>query len=56
MDILEKRFADIAITAEGQTVKEKFELDKTVKKIKGVRNKISPLRFVTQLIIVRGGL
>src|ERR1700757_1975259 len=37
MDRLEKRFANIVITAEKQTVKEKFELDKTVKIIKGIK-------------------
>ena len=37
MDILEKRIGDILITAEGQTFKGKFELDKTVKLIKGIK-------------------
>ncbi|MHB8260464.1 MAG: hypothetical protein ACYDCN_08505 [Bacteroidia bacterium] len=37
MDILEKRFEGISITAEGQVVKEKFELDKTVRNIKGIK-------------------
>jgi hypothetical protein len=37
MDILEKRFEGISITAEGQIVKEKFELDKTVRIIKGIK-------------------
>jgi hypothetical protein len=37
MDILEKRIGDLLITADGQIVKEKFELDKTVKLIKGIK-------------------
>jgi hypothetical protein len=37
MDILEKRIGDLQITAEGQIVKGKFELDKTVKIIKGIK-------------------
>ncbi|MDO9185878.1 MAG: hypothetical protein Q7W13_07695 [Bacteroidia bacterium] len=36
MDIVEKRF-DIQIAQSGQTVSGKFELDKTVKVIKGVK-------------------
>ena len=58
MDILEKRFADISITAEGQTVKEKFELDKTVKKIKGIKltSDREDLLFYrgTQRIVING--
>ena len=37
MDILEKRIGDIQITAVGQIAKAKFELDKTVKLIKGIK-------------------
>jgi len=37
MDILEKRIGDILITAVGQVAKAKFELDKTVKLIKGIK-------------------
>jgi len=37
MDILEKRIGDILITADGQISKGKFELDKTVKLIKGIK-------------------
>ena len=37
MDILEKRIGDILVTAEGQIIKEKFELDKTVRLIKGIK-------------------
>ena len=37
MDILEKRIGEILVTAEGQVVKEKFELDKTVRLIKGIK-------------------
>ena len=36
MDIVEKRF-DIQVTQKGQTVTGKFELDKTVKVIKGLK-------------------
>ena len=36
MAILERRIGDILITAAGQTFKGKFELDKTVKLIKGI--------------------
>ena len=58
MDILEKRFADISITAEGQTIKEKFELDKTVKKIKGIKltSDREDLMFYrgTQRIVING--
>ena len=36
MDIVEKRF-DIQVTAKGQKVSGKFELDKTVKVIKGIK-------------------
>lgn len=37
MDIIEKRIGDLQVTASGQTVKEKFELDKTVKRIIGIK-------------------
>ena len=37
MDILEKRIGDIQIKTDGQVSKVKFELDKTVKLIKGIK-------------------
>jgi hypothetical protein len=36
MDILKRRIGDLWVTAEGQVVKGKFELAKTVKLIKGI--------------------
>ncbi len=37
MDTLEKRIGDLQITVQGQIAKGKFELDKTVKIIKGIK-------------------
>jgi hypothetical protein len=58
MDILEKRIGDIIITNEGQFVKVKFELDKTVRLIKGIKltSDYENLLFYrgTQRIVING--
>ena len=58
MDILEKRIGDIQIKAEGQVSKVKFELDKTVKRIKGIKltSDREDLLFYrgTQRIVING--
>jgi len=58
MDILEKRIGDIPIKAEGQVSKVKFELDKTVKRIKGIKltSDREDLLFYrgTQRIVING--
>ena len=58
MDILEKRMGDILITNDGQITKVKFELDKTVKLIKGIKltSDREDLMFYrgTQRIVING--